>query len=1003
MCEITLGIDMRKTYYATYFALLAAFIINQDASANDILCKDKKTLVITARTKGCKKTETRVQSVGLAVNSKKATPDNTTGLDVSVTRQNATGGTLNTTGLNLSVIGDTGGDSTNVGLIVSTAGADTNYSALFRGGNVGIGVNDPDELLELAGRFHLGQSSAPSTVSDKLYNLGGTLYWSGQAVAVGTTNSGTITGVTAGTGLSGGGSTGNVTLSVNTGTSANNIVQLNSSAELPAVSGVNVTNLNATSIGSGTISDSRLSTNVSLLGNSIGLTSEVAGILPIANGGTGAASLSDAITLGTHTTGNYVQSIASGTGISGGGAGAEAATLTLGIDQTASLAWTGTHSFSQSVNFGTASSSPEAVHVNGRVHLETSSIPTSTANKLYNVGGDLYFNGKNLSTNAAGGDITAVSAGTGLTGGDTTGDVTLAVNVGTTANKIVQLDGSARLPAVNGSLLTALDASNISTGTLAADLLPASVTKLGSVIDLTSEVENKLPITKGGTGSDTLTDLIALKTNTTGNYVRSLIEGTGIQISSIDSEGDDATVSVDTTTPFSWSGTHTFSGVTTDITTSSNQDFAIVPNGTGKVGIGTTVPNAMLDTSTSTSTSLADTRTGSSVTVSDTGAVASGVDSSVGQNIAVTHTGPSGGTILTKGLGVSVTADTGGISTATGLSVDVSGADTNYAALFNGGFVGIGTTTPTSQFESVSNAASGTAASFIGNRMTVANTGAVSTGVDVTKGLSLNVSRTLATGGTISTTGLDISVIGDAGGVSQTTGLNVSVASADKNVAASFSGGSVSIGGSSAITNSAIPSGSLIVDNGALCVDDGGDSCSATIRNTGTIYATNTTVQNVDVAEEFPIEADDQVEAGDIVIANTKKALKCTAFTLDSTGIKMCAQEELGSVPFVTRSRGNPQENKRVLGVVSTKPGITLGGFGQEELINYKKVPLALAGRVPVKVTLENGPIDIGDRITTASQPGAGKKAEAGDFVIGIALEPLSELNGNETILVLVK
>ncbi len=39
----------------------------------------------------------------------------------------------------------------------------------------------------------------------------------------------------------------------------------------------------------------------------------------------------------------------------------------------------------------------------------------------------------------------------------------------------------------------------------------------------------------------------------------------------------------------------TFSGATTGITTVSNQNFTIVPNGTGKVGIGTTSPGAFLD------------------------------------------------------------------------------------------------------------------------------------------------------------------------------------------------------------------------------------------------------------------------------------------------------------------------------------------------------------------------------------------------------------------------
>jgi len=51
------------------------------------------------------------------------------------------------------------------------------------------------------------------------------------------------------------------------------------------------------------------------------------------------------------------------------------------------------------------------------------------------------------------------TAGTGLTGGGTiAASRTFNVDVGTTANKIVQLDGSARLPAVDGSQLTGLNA-----------------------------------------------------------------------------------------------------------------------------------------------------------------------------------------------------------------------------------------------------------------------------------------------------------------------------------------------------------------------------------------------------------------------------------------------------------------------------------------------------------------------------------------------------------------
>lgn len=54
----------------------------------------------------------------------------------------------------------------------------------------------------------------------------------------------------------------------------------------------------------------------------------------------------------------------------------------------------------------------------------------------------------------SGGTVTSVTAGAGLTGGTITGSGSFAVDTGVTANKIVQLDSNARLPAVDGSQLT---------------------------------------------------------------------------------------------------------------------------------------------------------------------------------------------------------------------------------------------------------------------------------------------------------------------------------------------------------------------------------------------------------------------------------------------------------------------------------------------------------------------------------------------------------------------
>lgn len=63
----------------------------------------------------------------------------------------------------------------------------------------------------------------------------------------------------------------------------------------------------------------------------------------------------------------------------------------------------------------------------------------------------------NLAWSAASvGTVTRVAPGTGLTGGAITGSGTLAVDVGSTAGKIVQLDGAGKLPALDASQLTSL-------------------------------------------------------------------------------------------------------------------------------------------------------------------------------------------------------------------------------------------------------------------------------------------------------------------------------------------------------------------------------------------------------------------------------------------------------------------------------------------------------------------------------------------------------------------
>ena len=52
-------------------------------------------------------------------------------------------------------------------------------------GNVGIGTTSPAEALDVNGRLRLAQTTAPDTVTDKLYNVAGNLIWNGVNLTAG--------------------------------------------------------------------------------------------------------------------------------------------------------------------------------------------------------------------------------------------------------------------------------------------------------------------------------------------------------------------------------------------------------------------------------------------------------------------------------------------------------------------------------------------------------------------------------------------------------------------------------------------------------------------------------------------------------------------------------------------------------------------------------------------------------------------------------------------------
>jgi hypothetical protein len=93
-----------------------------------------------------------------------------------------------------------------------------------------------------------------------------------------------------------------------------------------------------------------------------------------------------------------------------------------------------------------------------------------------------------------------------------------------------------------------------------------------------------------------------------------------------------------------------------------------------------------------------------------------------------------------------------------------------------------------------------------------------------------------------------------------------------------------------------------------------------------------------------------------------------------------------GRIQFPTRTY-----DSKALGVVSTKPGLVMSNEERGEGVPYL---IALAGRIPVKISLENGPIEPGDPLTAATRPGYAMKATQPGQIIGRAL---SALSGNTT------
>jgi hypothetical protein len=173
------------------------------------------------------------------------------------------------------------------------------------------------------------------------------------------------------------------------------------------------------------------------------------------------------------------------------------------------------------------------------------------------------------------------------------------------------------------------------------------------------------------------------------------------------------------------------------------------------------------------------------------------------------------------------------------------------------------------------------------------------------------------------------------------------------------------------------PESRLQVTGGGLCV--GSDAnCNTDNNAEGVVYSSSTSMTVYDVAENFPTKENlSELDEGTVLVLDSSRGV------------------------FVKRS-SKPYDSL-VVGVVSLKPAVLLGGFNGKQFENETQIAVALAGRVPVKVTTKNGNIRIGDLLTTSDIPGTAMKCDENCKLGNVVGKALENFNGKEgKILVLV-
>ncbi len=193
------------------------------------------------------------------------------------------------------------------------------------------------------------------------------------------------------------------------------------------------------------------------------------------------------------------------------------------------------------------------------------------------------------------------------------------------------------------------------------------------------------------------------------------------------------------------------------------------------------------------------------------------------------------------------------------------------------------------------------------------------------------------------------------------------------------------------------------MSNGIGFIDCGASSSTLVTSNLGVaavMMASSTSQMNLDV-DYIRVWSDDPINSGKSYITqnqseevDTRIFDPVTSADIAETYLRsgdgiyepgdLVAFDESNHGDVVAVRKTNKRYDDQVMGVITYSPHMVLGSE------TSSTVRVALTGRVPVKVSFENGPILPGDPLTAASIPGYAMKATKASKIVGYAVEGAS-------------